>query len=129
MSIYGGTLEFFQELFQSYETFRMSPLPVAGYGPRTDEGKITGVLQFVKAGQIDFEAATTADVAHPTFWTRTKMSPDQYILDDGEMYRRSGKNDWKRIGGFYVYILEIVVGIDERQVSSPIVDGGVSKYD
>lgn len=130
MSIYGDTLSFFPELFEKFQTFCMSPIPVAGFKERTDEGFIVGVLQFVKSGQLDFEAGTTADVTNPTFWTRTKMKGNQYIIDsDDVMYRRADKNDWKKVGSFYVYILEEVVGIDERQTTNPVVDGGLAQYD
>lgn len=129
MSVYGDMLGFFPELLRDYETFEMSPATVAGYEPRRNEGKIRGILQFIKSGTIDFEGDTSVDVSHPTFWTRKTMSSEQYLMDEDTMYRRVAPNMWKRIGGYNVYVLEIVAGVDNRQTPSEVVDGGLSQYD
>ena len=129
IGVYGDMLAFFSELFEDFVTFTMQPKPVAGFNPRQNERTISGVFQFVKSGDIQFEAKTSVDVSYPTFWTYEKLEKDSYLLHpDGTMYRRVKPNDWTKQGSFYVYIMESVAGVDGRQSPNPVVDGGKSRY-
>lgn len=129
MAIYGDMLSFFPELKKRYVYFRARPLVGGGYGPRTNVGTITGILQYVKAGDILKQNDTEADVEVPAFWTRTKMLMDSYLEDeDGVIYKRTKPTDWKNHGNFYVYVLETVVGILDEQPSNPSVSVVNGRY-
>jgi hypothetical protein len=128
-SVYGDMLAFFPELFGKFLAYTMQPKVVGGYGDRAHAKYITGILQYVKAGDIDFEGDTAADVETPAFWTRWTLPKDAYIEDeDGVLYKRTKGNNWKKQGGFNMYLMELVIGVGDKQTPNTAVDLGVSRY-
>lgn len=128
--VYGDMLAFFPELMLTYTTFTMRPKAVGGFEARENLSSARGIIQYMKAGDLNFEGETLADTEYPVFWTRVTLPKDSYIEDeDGTLYKRTKNNDWRRLGAFNSYTLELVVGVDGRQEADPAVDLGRSRYD
>lgn len=129
MSVYGDQLAFFTEQFRMFDYFSMNPLPVASYSQRVSLGKIKGVFQHVKKGDLIRENDTEADVNVPTIWTRTKLKVGNFIEMDEELYRITSDYTWKFEGGFYCYSLETFVGNSDAQTPFTDVNLGQNNYD
>lgn len=129
MAVYGDQLAFFTEQFRMFDYFSMNPLPVASYSQRVSLGKIKGVFQHVKKGDLIRENDTEADVNVPTIWTRTKLKVGNFIEMDEELYRITSDYTWKFEGGFYCYSLETFVGNSDAQTPFTDVNLGQNNYD
>ena len=130
MAIYGDLLSFFPEQFRMVSYFCMKPLNVASYTEREDLGKVRGVFQYMKKGELKRENDTLEDTNIPTFWTRQKLKVGNYFLQkDDELYRIVNPADWLFEGGFYCYVLETFVGNSDVQVNFEDVDLGQNSYD
>ena len=130
MAIYGDLLSFFPEQFRMVSYFCMKPLNVASYTEREDLGKVRGVFQYMKKGELKRENDTLEDTNIPTFWTRQKLKVGNYFLQkDDELYRIVNSADWLFEGGFYCYVLETFVGNSDVQVNFEDVDLGQNSYD
>ena len=127
--IYGDVLAFFTEQFRMFEYFSMKPLPNASYSKRESLGKIKGVFQFVKRGDLLRENDTEADTNVPTIWTRTKLKVGNFIEMEDELYRITSDYPWKFEGGFYCYSLETFVGNSDAQTPHPYVNIGQHSYE
>ena len=129
-AVYGDMLSFFPELFRMFDYFHMKPLPVASYSPREDLGKVRGVFQYVKKGDLIRENDTEADVNIPTLWTRRKLKVgDYFIKADDVLFRITTDYPWKFEGGFYCYGLETFIGNSDEQQPFDYVDLGQNSYD
>ena len=130
MTIYGDMLSFFSEQSRVVDYFTMKPGTTAGYSNRTPLGKVRGVFQYMKRGELRREEETLADVNVPTFWTRSKLKVGDYFLQKGdELYRIVNPSDWTFEGGFNAYVLESVVGSTDRQEPFEYVDLGQGSYE
>lgn len=129
MAVYGDQLAFFAEQFRMFEYFSMKPLPNASYSKRESLGKIKGVFQFVKRGDLLRENDTEADTNVPTIWTRTKLKVGNFIEMEDELYRITSDYTWKFEGNFYCYSLETFVGNSDAQTPHPYVNIGQNSYD
>lgn len=130
MAIYGDLLSFFPEQFRMVSYFCMKPLNVASYTEREDLGKVRGIFQYMKKGELKRENDTLDDTNVPTFWTRQKLKVGNYFLQkDDELYRIVNSADWLFEGGFYCYVLETFVGNSDVQVNFEDVDLGQNSYD
>lgn len=130
MAIYGDLLSFFPEQFRMVSYFCMKPLNVASYTEREDLGKVRGVFQYMKKGELKRENDTLEDTNIPTFWTRQKLKAGNYFLQkDDELYRIVNPADWLFEGGFHCYVLETFVGNSDVQVNFEDVDLGQNSYD
>lgn len=130
MAIYGDLLSFFPEQFRMVSYFCMKPLNVASYTEREDLGKVRGVFQYMKKGELKRENDTLEDTNIPTFWTRQKLKVGNYFLQkDDELYRIVNPADWLFEGGFHCYVLETFVGNSDVQVNFEEVDLGQNSYD
>ena len=130
MAIYGDLLSFFPEQFRMVSYFCMKPLNVASYTEREDLGKVRGVFQYMKKGELKRENDTLEDTNIPTFWTRQKLKVGNYFLQkDDELYRIVNSADWLFEGGFHCYVLETFVGNSDVQVNFEEVDLGQNSYD
>lgn len=129
MAVYGDQLAFFAEQFRMFEYFSMKPLPNASYSKRESLGKIKGVFQFVKRGDLIRENDTEADTNVPTIWTRTKLKVGNFIEMEEELYRITSDYTWKFEGNFYCYSLETFVGNSDAQTPHPYVDIGQHGYE
>lgn len=129
MGVYGDSLAFFAEQFRIFDYFSMNPLPVASYSKRVFLGRIKGVFQYVKKGDLIRENDTEADVNVPTIWTHTKLKVGNFIEMDGELYRITSDYPWKFEGGFYCYSLESFVGNSDAQTPFTDVNLGQNNYD
>ena len=127
--VYGDSLAFFTEQFRMFEYFSMTPLPNASYSKRESLGKIKGVFQFVKRGDLLRENDTEADTNVPTIWTRTKLKVGNFIQMEDELYRITSDYTWKFEGNFYCYSLETFVGNSDAQTPHPYVNIGQNDYD
>lgn len=127
--VYGDSLAFFAEQFRMFEYFSMQPLPVASYSKRVPLGKVKGVFQHVKKGDLIRENDTEADVNVPTIWTRTKLAVGNFIQMEDELYRITSDYTWKFEGGFYVYSLETFVGNSDEQTPFEDVNIGQGHYE
>lgn len=125
-AIYGDMLSFFAEQNTYVSYFSMQTDTVAGYSNRKDLGKVKGVLQYMKKGDLMQENDTLSDVSVPTFWTRQKLEAGNFIKfeEDYDIYRVTNKQPWKREGNFYIYILETVSGNTDEQKPHEDVDLG-----
>ena len=130
MAIYGDLLSFFPEQFRMVSYFCMKPLNVASYTEREDLGKVRGIFQYMKKGELKRENDTLNDTNVPTFWTRQKLKVGNYFLQkDDELYRIVNPANWLFEGGFYCYVLETFVGNSDVQVNFEDVDLGQNSYD
>ena len=130
MAIYGDLLSFFPEQFRMVSYFYMKPLSVASYTEREDLGKVRGIFQYMKKGELKRENDTLEDTNIPTFWTRQKLKIGNYFLQkDNELYRIVNSDDWLFEGGFHCYVLETFVGNSDVQVNFEDVDLGQNSYD
>ena len=130
MAVYGDMLVFFNEQRRSFDYFHMSPKPVASYSAREDLGKVVGVFQYMKRGELIRENETLADTNVPTLWTRQSLKVGDYFIEkDGEIFRIVNPADWTFEGGFNVYVLETLVGNSDKQEPFEDVDLGQGSYD
>lgn len=130
MAVYGDLLSFFPEQFRMVSYFYMKPLSVASYTEREDLGKVRGIFQYMKKGELKRENDTLEDTNIPTFWTRQKLKIGNYFLQkDNELYRIVNSADWLFEGGFHCYVLETFVGNSDVQVNFEDVDLGQNSYD
>ena len=129
MGIYGDQLAYFPEQFRMFEYFSMTPLPNGSYSTRVPLGKIKGVSQYVKRGDLIRENDTEADTNVPTIWTRTKLKVGNFIVMEDELYRITSDYTWKFEGSFYCYSLETFVGNSDAQTPHPYVNIGQHSYE
>lgn len=130
MAVYGDMLAFFSEQFRYFDYFTMKPKTVASYSTREPLGKVRGVFQYMKRGELRREEDSLADVNVPTFWTRQKLSVGNFFIQkDDETYRIVNPADWLFEGGFCCYVLESVVGSTDEQQPFEYVDLGQNSYD
>ena len=129
MGIYGDQLAYFPEQFRMFEYFSMTPLPNGSYSQRVPLGKIKGVFQYVKRGDLIRENDTEADTNVPTIWTRTKLKVGNFIVMEDELYRITSDYTWKFEGSFYCYSLETFVGNSDAQTPHPYVNIGQHSYE
>lgn len=129
MARYGDQLAFFSEQIRMFEYFSMKPQPNASYSKRESLGKIKGVFQFVKRGDLIRENDTEADTNVPTIWTRTKLKVGNFIQMEDELYRITSDYTWKFEGNFYCYSLETFVGNSDAQTPHPYVNIGQHSYE
>lgn len=126
--IYGSQLIFFTEQFRSVEYFSMKTDTVAGYSDRQSLGKVRGVFQYLKRGELFRENDTLSDVNIPTFWTEKKLEAGNFIKqvkgDDEDIYRLVNPSDWRHEGNFNIYVLETVTGNTDEQEPFEHVDLG-----
>lgn len=130
MAKYGDMLVFFNEQRRSFDYFHMSPKPVASYSQRENLGKVVGVFQYMKRGELIRENETLADTNVPTLWTRQSLKVGDYFIEkDGETFRIVNPADWTFEGGFNIYVLETLVGNSDKQKPFEDVDLGQGSYD
>ena len=130
MAVYGDMLVFFNEQKRSFDYFHMSPNPVASYSAREDLGKVTGVFQYMKRGELIRENDALADTNVPTLWTRQSLKVGDYFIQKGdETYRIVNPADWTFEGGFNVYVLETFVGNSDVQKPFEYVNLGQNDYE
>lgn len=129
MAIYGNQLLFFTEQFRTFDYFSMKPNAVASYSPKEMLGKVRGVFQYMKKGELRRENDTLADVDVPTFWTKSHLVVGNFILKDDEIYRITNSADWLFEGGFCCYVLEHIVGNTDVQKPHEYVNLGQNNYD
>lgn len=128
MPVYGDQLAFYAEQFRMFDYFSMKPLPNGSYSTREPLGKVKGVFQFVKRGDLIRENDTEADTNVPTIWTRTKLKVGNFIEMEDELYRITSDYPWKFEGGFYCYSLETFVGNSDAQKPFEYVNIGQNDY-
>lgn len=130
MPVYGDQLAFFSEQFRNFDYFTMKPHTTASYSTRESLGKVRGVFQYMKKGELRREEDTLADVNVPTLWTRAKLKVGNYFIQkEDEVYRIVNPADWLFEGGFCCYVLESVVGNTDTQEAFEDVDIGQNSYD
>lgn len=128
MAVYGDQLAFFAEQFRMFDYFSMKPLPTGSYTPREDLGKVKGVFQYMKKGDLIRENDVEAETDVPTFWTRQKLKVGNFIQKEDELYRITSDYTWKFEGNFYCYSLETFVGSSDKQIPFDYVDIGQNSY-
>lgn len=128
MAIYGDQLAFFTEQFRMFDYFTMKPLPTGSYSPRESLGKIKGVFQYMKKGDLIRENETEAETDVPTIWTREKLKVGNFIQKEDELYHITSDYTWKFEGNFYCYSLETFIGSSDKQIPFDYVDLGQNGY-
>ena len=128
MAVYGDQLAFFAEQFRMFEYFSMKPLPKGSYEPRKDLGKVKGVFQYMKKGDLIRENEVEAETDVPTFWTRQKLQVGNFIQKEDELYRITSDWTWKFEGNFNCYSLETFIGNSDTQIPFEHVDIGQNSY-
>ena len=130
MAVYGNQLMFFAEQFRMFDYFTMKPQTVASYSKRESLGKVKGVFQYMKKGELLRENDTLADTNVPTLWTRQKLGVGNYFIQKGdELYRIKNPSDWTFEGGFNAYVLETFVGNSDVQIPHEYVNLGQEDYE
>ena len=130
MAVYGNQLMFFAEQFRMFDYFTMSPQTVSSYSKRENLGKVKGVFQYMKKGELLRENDTLADTNVPTLWTRQKLGVGNYFIQKGdELYRIKNPSDWTFEGGFNAYVLETFVGNSDAQKPHEYVNLGQEDYE
>lgn len=127
--VYGDSLVFFAEQFRLFDYFSMNPIPTGSYTKRQDLGKVKGVFQYNKRGDLIRENDTEAETDVPTIWTRQKLKVGNFIQKEDELYRITSDWTWKFEGNFYVYSLETFIGNSDKQESFDYVNIGQNSYD
>ena len=128
MAVYGEQLAFFAEQFRMFDYFSMKPLPTGSYTPRESLGKVKGVFQYMKKGDLIRENEVEAETDVPTFWTRQKLKVGNFIQKEDELYRITSDYTWKFEGNFYCYSLETFIGSSDKQIPFEHVDLGQNGY-
>lgn len=128
MAVYGDQLAFFAEQFRMVDYFSMKPLPAGSYKKRESLGKVKGVFQYMKKGDLIRENEVEAETDVPTFWTRKKLIVGNFIQKEDELYRITSDWTWKFEGNFYCYSLETFIGSSDKQVPFEHVDLGQNSY-
>jgi len=128
MAVYGDQLAFFAEQFRMVDYFSMKPLPAGSYEKRKSLGRVKGVFQYMKKGDLVRENEVEAETDVPTFWTRTKLIVGNFIQKEDELYRITSDWTWKFEGNFYCYSLETFIGSSDKQVPFEHVDLGQDSY-
>ena len=126
--VYGDSLAFFAEQFRMFDYFSMKPLPSSSYTPRESLGKVKGVFQYMKKGDLVRENEVEAETDVPTIWTRQKLKVGNFIQKEDELYRITSDWTWKFEGNFYVYVLETFLGSSDKQVPFEHVNLGQDDY-
>ena len=121
-------LAFFAEQFRMVDYFSMKPLPAGSYEKRKSLGRVRGVFQYMKKGDLVRENEVEAETDVPTFWTRTRLIVGNFIQKEDEMYRITSDWTWKFEGNFYCYSLETFIGSSDKQVPFEHVDLGQDSY-
>lgn len=130
MAIYGSMLNFFKEQFRQFDYFCMKPQVSASYSARENLGKVRGILQFMKRGELSRLEDTLSDVSVPTFWTQTKLKVGDYFISIGDAtYRIKNSANWLFEGGFCCYVLEEVIGNTDVQQEHEDIDLGQNSYE
>jgi len=125
---YGDMLSFFPELMHPCTLFSMQPKPAGGFYPRTDIKHIKGIVLFVRDGKILEQNDTIAAVDTPYLWCREKIILAGFMVEDDnpdDIYRVCEGNPYKKEGGFWMYMLQNVVGNTDTQTDDISVDGHV----
>lgn len=128
MAIYGDMLSFFPELFVSFDYYSLSTKVKSGYDNRQDLGKITGIFQYLKKGELKRENDTITSVEVPTIWTRDTLVEGNFIVYRDINYRIVKNATWLFEGGFSCYILEEFVGNLDTQQPFEYVNLGQNSY-
>lgn len=102
----------------------------SGFSGKTVLGKVPGVFQYLKRGELFKEADALSDVSVPTFWARRKLEVGNFLKlpDDTDTYRITNSQPWKHEGNFIVYVLETVSGNDGTQDAHDDVNLGQGDY-
>lgn len=130
MGVYGNQLLFFSEQFRLFDYFSMNPQVTASYSKRKSLGKVKGVFQYMKKGELSRENETLSDTNVPTLWTKQKLKVgDGFIQKDDELYRIKKPSDWSFEGDFNVYVLETFVGNSDVQKPHEYVNLGQNDYE
>lgn len=129
MGVYGSMLAFFPELVQSFEYFEMPPKVTFGYSHRIDLGKVRGIFQYMKKGELLRQNDVLDDVSIPTFWSRSKLKNGNFITVEDVYYRITNPSAWQHEGSFTIYVLETVTGNTDRQEKHDYVNLGQNDYD
>lgn len=128
MAVYGDILSFFPELFVSFDYYSLSTKVKAGYDNRQDLGKVTGIFQYLKKGELKRENDTITSVEVPTIWTRDTLVEGNFIAYGDVNYRIVKNATWLFEGGFSCYILEELVGNLDTQQPFEYVNLGQNSY-
>lgn len=128
MAVYGDQLAFFAEQFRMFEYFSMKPLPAGSYTPRESLGKVKGVFQYMKRGDLMRENEVEAETDVPTIWTRQTLKVGNFIQKEDELYRITSDWTWKFEGNFNIYSLETFIGNSDKQVPFDYVNVGQNDY-
>lgn len=124
-AVYGDMLAFFPELIKRFVIYEKSPTLIAGHTDKLNIRETSGILQFCKAGDVVINGNTLNDVDAPLIWSRSEIGMNTYIEADGTEYRRTKNNKFVREGGFYIYVLESVVGNTDTQTPELNVNLGI----
>ena len=126
--IYGDMLSYFPEQFRMFDYFSMKALPVASYTERESLGKVKGIMQFVKKGELTREGDTLNETDVPTLWTKKKLVIGNFITADEVDYRITNDYPWFFYGGYYCYGLEHLVASKDTQTPMEDVEIGQNQY-
>ena len=118
---FGNMLLMFPETKIMVDYFDMQPLNGAGYGPRTDFSKVSGILQCTTGRRVKTASGNKIIGRGMRFWTETPLQAGRFISDGIYVYALAipASDDWKSEGGFYIYDVERVTGQDGTEIVEP----------
>ena len=122
--VYGDTLAFFPELMEPYTVYRMKALPGgAGYGERTNERQVDGVVQWAPGGKMGIMGGNREPNAVGSFWFNIDDDGDIIqgeFIDAGRRGTFILTNDksYAQTGGYMKMIMNIVPALTDRQTTN-----------
>jgi hypothetical protein len=122
-------LSCFAEAMEDLPYFNMTPKPDGGWGPRTDESTISGVVQCTGEGRMLKPSNINAAVTRKQMlWTEDDLETGRFVEWEGDVYRVKQNDTWDREAGFNIYTLEKVIGGDGREALDPAFRTGEGKF-
>lgn len=125
MSVYGDFLGAWSELFKKYSIYTCSPIVTAGYNVKFEKN-VRGVLLTSTRNRLQYRMGLTTDECDHTLYTQAEIDLTGRLLKyKDKWYRAVAKGDWNEEGGFYITLMQKVVGnvTDETNVSEQVIAG------
>jgi hypothetical protein len=123
---YGNMLAAFPELMADYEVFKMEPLSGGGYGKRHDKRTVTGYWSWRKRAEMSLQGDLNTANEQATFWAegdfltgKCLIGQGDYVEVDGRVFKVIEDDNFSREGAFTRCTMQLVSGLDGRQVTNP----------
>ena len=123
---YGEMLQFFPEMIEDFELFKMKALLGGGYGPRYDIRKVRGYWSWRKHSELSVEGDLRASSERATFWVKDdgsyRIQQGDYTEVNQEIFVVMDEDNFVREGGFTRVLMRELAGPTDQQVVNTKVD-------